>query len=254
LAARGRIRTSRVLYASAFILLFGFFCRMAIEEKWGWAIPIIFFGSYGLHATYKFFLTAETSRQLNEDLRSGALELILVTPLNVAHLVRAQLYATWRAWVPMGVCVALMNFTWLSHREFRNQPVFESALWISIILLLADTIVLPWRAVLTALNGERYHITVFKTFTRTMGPPAALFAFMAVYSIGISDDRFIATIFQLWALFTIVFNVFMLVDARSRLKNLRRLASGERIHPRWSPQHLALQRRRFPLPIPANRA
>ncbi|HEX7860766.1 MAG TPA: hypothetical protein VF773_10595 [Verrucomicrobiae bacterium] len=250
LAQQNRVRKSRLVMFSLFLLCFGFFCRIVFEENLNWAVPIVFLGSYGLHLTYKFFLTAETCRQLNEDRRSGALELILVTPAKAAHLVRAQLSATWRAWVPVGVCLAFMNYLWLSHREFDRQDVFQIALPITIILLITDTIMLPWRAILEAIRGDRYPATVFKAFLRSMGPPIAVFAFLVAISI-VSSERAAANVYALWAFATVIFNLMLISNAKKELQNFRLIASGEKLV-RQSLRPASL-RSRFQLPVPIRR-
>src|SRR5688572_20460243 len=183
LARRDRIRASRMAGFIVLVFGFGIFARVAVESRWNWAISIVFFGSYLLHAFYKFLITAESCRQLNEDRRSGALDLILATPVSTARIVRAQVRATWRVWLPAMLALAFMNFLWMAAPVFDHDRMLSILLPCSIILLLADTVVLPWRAVLQALAGESYTQTVFKVFLRTNVPPLAAIAFMLAFAI-----------------------------------------------------------------------
>src|SRR5688572_25205409 len=50
LARRDRIRASRMAGFILLVVCFGIFARAAVESRWNWAIPIVFSGSYLLHA------------------------------------------------------------------------------------------------------------------------------------------------------------------------------------------------------------
>ena len=229
LARRGRIRGSRAFAFGALAFAFGIFCWMAVDGRWNWAMPIVFLGSYAMHAIYKFLLTAESCRQLNEDRRSGSLELLLATPASTRDIVRAQLSATWCAWLPAMTGLIFMNWLWMSNRTFDRDDAI-TVLWpVSIIALVADTIVLPYRSLVRALYGERYTITVFKTFVRTIGPPFALIAFMLAMSIGSNNtEGVVAKCFTAWGVFCVVYSFVLVGDARWRLKkHFRTLAAGD---------------------------
>ena len=229
LARRDRIRASRAIAFAALSFAFGLFCWMAVGAHWNWAIPVVFLGSYALHAIYKFVLTAESCRQLNEDRRSGSLELLLATPASTQEIVRAQLAATWLTWLPAMVGLMIMNWLWMCHRTFDRDEAI-TVLWpVSILLLVADTIVLPYRSLVRALYGERYTMTVFKTFVRTIGPPFALIAFMLAMSIGSNNtEGVVARCFTAWGAFCLVYSFVLVRDARWRLNNhFRTLAAGD---------------------------
>jgi ABC-type transport system involved in cytochrome c biogenesis permease component len=239
LAKRGRIRTSRAVAFAALSFAFGIFCWMAVDQHWNWAIPVVFFGSYALHLIYKFLITAETCRQLNDDRRSGSLELLLATPVCTSEIVRAQLSATWRAWLPAFIGLIIMNWLWMTHRTFDRDEAIAVLFPVSIIALVADTILLPHRALLRALQGERYTVTVFKTFVRTMGPPLALVAFMIAMFMGSNGSTIegvVAKCFTAWGIFCAVYSVIFVKDARWRLhKHFRTLAAGDPVPSPWLP-------------------
>jgi ABC-type transport system involved in cytochrome c biogenesis permease component len=243
LARRGRIRASRAVAFAALSFAFGLFCWMAADGNWNWAMPVVFLGSYALHAIYKFLLTAESCRQLNEDRRSGSLELLLATPANSRDIVRAQLFATWRAWFPAMTGLAIMNWIWMTSRIFDNDEAMAALLPASVILLVADTIVLPYRSLVRALHGERYTMTVFKTFVRTIGPPFALIAFMLAMSIGWNNhERVVARCFNGWTAICLVYNFVLWADARWRLNtHFRTMAAGDPVPNRWKARAKALK-------------
>lgn len=234
-AQRDRVRGSRILAMTAFILLFGLFAMLAVEQRWNWAFPVIFLGSYALHAIYKLFLTAESCRQINEDRRSGALELLLVTPISSVSLVRTQLAATWRAWFLPMIALALMNYLWMSHSFFVNDPVLNVVLPLSILFLVTDSVLLPVRSLVNALEGQRYTLTVFKTFLRTLGPPLAVIAYLLAMSIGSNTpaDEAIVKCFRLWGYLMVAYTLVLAINARNRLRHFRLLASGDKLPIRW---------------------
>lgn len=241
LAQRGRISSSKVVALAAFIVCFGMFSNVAVSNRWNWAIPVVFLSTYGLHAIYKFLLTAEACQQLNEDRRNGALELLLVTPASTGHLVHSVLKANWRKWIPVLFALGFLNYTWMSSRTFAHDRAMQVMLPISLVLLVSDTILLPYRALLRALHGERYTLTVFKTFVRTQGPPLALIAFMLGMSIGSNSENIVHNCFVGWVLICLVYTAVLLRDARKRLRlDFRKLAAGESVSPPW-------HRRRFPV-------
>lgn len=234
LAQRGRIRQSRVLMVAGFIICFAIFAKTAVAGRWNWAIPLVFLGSYGLHALYKFFITAETCRQLNEDRRSGALELLLVTPASPAEMARSQIHATIRKWLPVTGALWCLNFLWMNERHVASDPVIRTLLPVSLILLVSDTIVLPYRAALRALHGERYTLAVFKTYLRTQGPPLALIALMLGMSIGSTTPDVAENCFVVWTVVCVVYSVVLVMDARRQLKSdFRLLAAGESMRREW---------------------
>ena len=239
LALRDRVRPSRM---AAFILLavfFGIFGRVAVESHWNWAISIVFSGSYLLHAFYKFLITAETCRQLNEDRRSGAMELILATPVSTRQIVAAQIRTTWRVWFPATVALAFMNYLWMAAPTFSNDRMLSILLPCSIILLAADTIVLPWRSVLQAVAGEAYTQSVFKVFLRTNVPPLAAIAFMLAFAIAAKTPSYAEDCFIVWTILCLVYSAVLVLHAKYRLRDFRRLAAGDR-HPRGSnPEFMA---------------
>lgn len=231
LASRSRTRGGMILIFGLMAVCFGIFARIAMEQKMPAGPPIIILGSYGFHLFYKFLVTAETTRQLNEDKRSGALELLLTTPILESDVVRAQIKATRKSWGPAAVCVALMNFIWMTEGTFQRDIAI--LLPCSLVLLFFDSYTLAWRATLNALEGRRYTATVFKTFFRVLGPPAAVLALVLVARIGTptSQDE-MAFIFFTWTAGCVVYDLVLIADALNRLKRLRVLAAGDAPVPR----------------------
>jgi hypothetical protein len=164
---------------------------------------------------------------LNEERRSGALELLLATPVSTARIVRAQIRATWRIWLPAAAALAFMNFLWMAAPMFNQDRMLSIMLPCSIILLVADTIVLPWRSVLQALSGEPYTQTVFKVFLRTNVPPLAAIAFMLAFAIAARTPRYAENCFIVWTILCLIYSAVLIGHAKNRLRSFRLLAAGD---------------------------
>jgi hypothetical protein len=176
---------------------------------------------------------AGTCRQLNEDRRSGSLELLLVTPVNTAAIIHSQLNATWRAAFFPILSLMFLNYAWMSNSMFASDALINAVLPCSIILLVADAIVLPWRSLAHAIQGERYTVTVFKVFIRTQGPPLALVGILLAMAIGANGDTTAAFYLKIWTVLCLVYSAFMIRSARKQLSRFRSIASGETVPSGW---------------------
>ena len=234
----GRRRSTRfTLFFGLGALAFGIFSRIVLDAQLNKWIPIVVFTSYGIHSAYKFLVAAESARQFNEDKRSGALELLLSTPLPPRWIVRGQLRATRKLWLFPAICLGLMNLTWMTNHEFLHDiPVFLPC---SIFLLLPDSYALSWRAMLNALRGERYPATVFRTYIQVVGPPLAvlLLIFFSLANRSLNNET-AQTILFLWTVACAIYDLFLIRASHRQLLHLRALAAGDktpkkRIH--WQP-------------------
>lgn len=226
LALRARTSRARVFLFCSGALIFGLFARISLESKWNWAPPVILLTTYGFHLLYKFLITAETVRQINEDKRSGALELLLTTPIQQSQFIRGHVAATRTAWLPAAISVAIMNVFWMTEDSFSREVGI--LLPCSVLILFFDTMTLTRRAVLNALRGERYSLTVFKTFFRVIVPPIAVIVMVLTLRIGTPTSKeTMQFIFGMWTIACVIYDFVLIEDARIRLKNLRALASGD---------------------------
>lgn len=225
--ALGRRSSGRtILFFWFFFLAFGLLVRLGLENNWVWVRPLAIFGTYTAHVLYKFLVTAETCRQLNQDKRSGVLELILTTPIRTDQVVHAHLAATRSTWLPAGIALALMNFIWMTERSFLRD--MGALLPCSIALIAFDSYALAWRSVLNSLKGERYSRTVARTFFRVMMPPMIVIMIIITFLMSAaSRSETLQIIFIFWTTLSIVYDLFLTLDARFRLNNLRALAAGE---------------------------
>ena len=205
---------------------FGLFCRIVLENHVNWIIPIVVFGSYGMHALYKLALVAEISRRLTEDRRSGALELLLSTPLPVQFFLRGHMQATMRTWRPFLFSIAFMNITWMTHHEFLDEiGIF---LPVSLFLLWPDTRALIWLSLRNSLHPWRYSRVVFQTWLRVLLAPilVLVLVLMTGSTTGMSNEA-VTTIVFFWAVCSTAYDLFIIRKSMIVLRYFRSLAAGE---------------------------
>jgi hypothetical protein len=214
---------------AALFLAFGAFSRVVLEMERSlrMLIPVVIFGSYGLHALYKFLMAADSCRQLNEDKRSGALELLLSTPFQPRWIVRGQLRATRKIWVPTAIALGLMNLIWMTNPGFmRDIPIFLPC---SIFLIVVDSYALCWRGVVNALRSERYISVVFRSWFQVTGPPLAiLLLIFFTHMNGLSNTQ-AQSILLFWTIGCTVYDLLLIRASRAQLFHFRSLAAGERL-------------------------
>jgi hypothetical protein len=111
---------------------------------------------------------------------------------------------------------------------FNHDSMLSILLPCSIILLVADTVVLPWRSVLQALVAEPYTQTVFKVFLRTNVPPLATIAFMLAFAIAARTPAYAENCFIIWTILCLIYSAALVAHAKYRLRAFRMLAAGDR--------------------------
>ena len=226
LALFGRTSRRSIFPLCVLAIGFGIFCRIALEARWNWLIPIVVFGSYGLHALYKLAIVAESARRLVEDRRSGALELLLSTPLPVQFILRGQMQATSRTWRPFLIALVVMNLTWMTESEFLDE--IGLFLPVSLFLLWPDSRALVWLSLRNSLQPWRYPRVVFQTWFRVMLLPILILVvcFMAGSTSGMSTEEMLTLVF-FWAVACTIYDLFIIRNSRRALQHFRALAAGE---------------------------
>jgi hypothetical protein len=176
-----------------------------------------------LNVVIKTWFAAEAGRQLAEDRRRGALELLLSTPLTVRHILRGQLLALQRQFLGPIVTVLVVGCLLMlaGRREFIDSDGMRSfyfLFWIGgMLMLVADLIALYWVGMwqaLTAKNPNRAAsasvaqililpgiawagiiLLVFLTTFRGAETPSEKFYLLLWFGLGLAAD----IAFGLWA-------------------------------------------------------
>jgi hypothetical protein len=108
-----------------------------------------------LNSTFKLWITLEAGHRLGEDRRSGAFELLLVTPLTVGDILGGQVRALRRQFLrPLLVVVVVeLIFAGMMVRRYNMRQDVYTLLAI-VIMLVADVAALIWVGMLAALTAR----------------------------------------------------------------------------------------------------
>jgi hypothetical protein len=164
--------------------------------------------SFGLHQGLKWLIALEASRQLNQDRRSGSLELLLVTPLSIDQIVRGQKRALRAIFlVPMllvlatnlGLLVVLIALDPLPAASFGSLVCGEVLVG-GALMLLVDFYALGWVGMWMALRNGPHHRAILATLVRVMLAPwlaVVCLVLMTMGGVGLPPDS-LALFVALW--------------------------------------------------------
>ena len=133
------------------------------------------------HGILKVWLATEATRQLGMDRRSGALELLLSTPITVRQIIHGQLLSLWKQFGPASVLVLLTDLIFLSARNEDSWRLF----WAVIIgVFVLDMITLSWVGMWLGLAHKQPSRAAASAVARVMALPWAIFlAFMTAFAL-----------------------------------------------------------------------
>ena len=130
-----------------------------------------------LNASFKAWILLEAGHQLGEDRRSGAFELLLVTPLTVGDILAGQWRALRRQFLRpllLVVAVELIFAATMARRHNLNQQVYS--LLAIVLMLVADVVALIWVAMAAALTARSQTRATLTTVFRILVAPWVAFA------------------------------------------------------------------------------
>ena len=188
-------------------------------------MPVAIFGSFGLHLLVKALVSAEATKRLNDDKRTGALELLLITPLHPRDLLKAQAQRLVSHFALPVLALVFLNVIWIagSTREDDMQQVLTCATWI----VFFDCYALSWVSMWIALRGQRFSRAVFSSFGRVMLPPWIMFfGFIAWTMNGAIPSSTVRNFFIVWFLFSALYDLILAGWAKRKLRERFRAAAA----------------------------
>jgi hypothetical protein len=233
LASRERVKPKYAWGVIAFFVTF---------YAWvGWQFPNMVFDApvvavvmFLIHLIFKIWTASEVCSRLIQDRRSGALELLLSTPLSVKEIADGQTKALARLFrKPIIFVISLEIF--LMFAGFRNfgdmtnetDKVMIYAAGISTLLL--DLWALKWVGLWLSLRGKSIERVLLVTLARVLAVPWLTFAaLMGVAGSVIYMQRRLdeTEILATWWLISIVISTWFGLSARGKfLSEFRELAS-----------------------------
>ena len=128
-----------------------------------------------LHIALKLWVASEACQRFGPDHRSGALELLLSTPVTVPEVLRGQMLALKRQFLwPVIVIVGidfLFMFAGAKHLSSDGDNFWVWLCWAGIILLVADIYTLCWVGMWIGLVSKRPNRATGATVARVLALP-----------------------------------------------------------------------------------
>jgi hypothetical protein len=231
-----RTRSCNVFTAILFgLLLLLWFCSLVVSvvvsgrRSAQEAFTICFLTAYALHQVGKYQAAVEASQQLSEDRQSGALELLLITPLGEAQILSGQKRALQRRsrglqmvllLVNVCLCLAVVSRPGQLHMNARDQALFLELFVGGIVVLFVDFWALHTVGMCMAVRARKHHRAVLGTLGRMMLVPWAgifLWVFLMMTRASGTSESELAMIFALWFTAGIINDLVVEVWARAGL-------------------------------------
>jgi hypothetical protein len=196
-----------------------------------------------LNLMLKAWVAAEAGRQLAEDRKLGALELLLSTPMTIHDILRGQLLALRRQFLAplLLVLATIFIFMWATLREPDTEDMrsFVRLLCIGgMVLIVADLVALYWVGMWQALTAKNPNRTASASVARILILPPLSWAMVVLIAVlssvrgGQNYESWPHMLLGLWFGLGIVADIGFSVAARRRLLAEFRLAAAQRYTPR----------------------
>jgi hypothetical protein len=246
---------ARLLDRNAFLWLAS---RERIKSKYAWGVIAIFAGLYGwiamqfpnmmfdfavagvimflLHLVFKIWAASEVCSRLLQDRRSGALELLLSTPLSVREIADGQSQALGRLFLrPIAFVIGLeMLLLYYGLRTYGDVAADQDKVLLYVVAistLLLDFWALKWVGLWLSLKGRSIERVLMGTLLRVLLVPWLIFALFIgmVTSAVLLQQREPNTTEVLGGWWVIALAVSALFGSSARkkfLREFRELAAG----------------------------
>jgi hypothetical protein len=189
------------------------------------------------HVVLKIWLAGEACRRFCLDRQSGALELLLSTPLSVQEILQGQLMSLRRQFAGPVAVVIFADLIFLSSENESNWTLGWVA-WIS--MLVADLITLSWVSMWLGLNSRSTVRATAGSVSRVLFLPwlafmglLTLIAISAIFAQampgGLEDSKLIICA---WMLFGFANNAIFGLWAAGKLRSQFRLVATQRFEKR----------------------
>jgi ABC-type transport system involved in cytochrome c biogenesis permease component len=187
------------------------------------------------HTIFKFWVATESSRRLSLDRKSGALELLLSTPLSVKEIVRGLMMGLERQFGGPLLVVLLFDFFFMMAGQRSAEWV---VVWLALmVVLVADLFTLSWLGMWRGLNSRRPNRAASGLLLRVLVLPYVLLI-LCITAIALSE-AFLREIFGasrwefkawliIWAVISLLVDAYYLFPAQRRLLGQFRIVAAQR--------------------------
>ncbi|MGV3755835.1 MAG: ABC transporter permease [Verrucomicrobiota bacterium] len=233
-----------ILGVFACIWIVGFFSARRVWLDWAISVFFVVF----LNGSLKLLLAAEAPRQLNEDRKSGALELILSTPLTEQAVLRGYCQALWRQFGgPMiVVVVAEVLLIWAGSIHRPGQDLGQAMfIIVAAVLLVVDAVALTMMGVWASLTAQSAARAAIRGIIWLLLVPWAIY-FLTIFWLELHKQSFLwhllskqsnigswsrtvlnyEVIWLIWLSAILIYDFFWIRRAHAKIKgSLRKLAA-----------------------------
>ena len=216
LAARDRLKPAFLwLFLALVAFIWVWVCRLDHRRDWelGTTLALLL-----AHTTIKIWFASEAGHRLGADRHSGALELVLSTPLSVGDILRGQWLALKRqfAWPVFVVVFADLMYICAE----TQHPELMSTILVGLIMFVADIVTLGWVGMWLGLAAKQSTGAIGGAIARILLLPWAIWlggvilvAFSSRGAPPFGPKSFVGS----WFVIGIVNNLVYLIWARSNL-------------------------------------
>lgn len=201
--------------------------------------PFIFamFTLYALHLVTKILLTVESARRVNEDRNSGALELLLVTPLPIQEILKGQHTALQIQFRKALKILLLMNLVMISavlfcHKKLSmdadDQAIFIELFAGGILALIVDFAALRWTGIWAGLTSRKHYRAVLATIGKVLFIPWICIFLLVFIRLNPRTAAEAGTILALWFIISIAVALWAQRTSKTKLITEFRKAAAER--------------------------
>jgi ABC-type transport system involved in multi-copper enzyme maturation permease subunit len=188
-----------------------------------------------VHTVLKFWVATEASRRFSLDQQSGALELLLSTPMPVQQMIRGQMMGLERQFAAPVLVVLLADFIFLFTGPHDSDEVM---LWVAgMVVLVADLITLSWLGMWRGLNSRHPNRAAVATLVRVLALPWVVFCLVLTLvalsdSLGRSSSWNNKSPIYLWIAISLGFDALFGLPAARRLVTRFREVATQRFESR----------------------
>jgi hypothetical protein len=131
--------------------------------------PTYFLTGFSLHVVLKLWLAGDAGKRFGHDRKSGALELVLSTPLSIRNIVSGQLLGLWKQFAGPAMVVLALDAIFLWAERQNNEWVLICV--VGMITLVVDLLALAWVGMWMGLRSRYANRAAAASVMRVMVLP-----------------------------------------------------------------------------------
>ncbi|MBI2946159.1 MAG: ABC transporter permease subunit [Verrucomicrobia bacterium] len=188
-----------------------------------------------LSLALKFWVASEASRPLNEDRRSGALELLLSAPLSVDEILRGQFLALKRqfGWAVAVIFMADLAMFWggLNDRALDSSNFWTLLCLAYMLMFFADLYTLAWLGMWLGLKSRKANWASSGALMRVLVVPSLVFLGLMTTSLLLNFERQFDSenfLLAVWFVICMASDLYFFLWARTNLRREFRTVATQR--------------------------